>query len=465
MGRLYGIEKAGGRRVVPKARWHGDFLVSFCHRTALPWRLMRRGILLLLVWAVVAPVRAEIVQINLDGIIEPVMADFIEATLRDAEREGAEFVLIRLSTPGGLGVSMQQIVQTILNSKVPVVCYVAPKGAHAASAGFFVLLAADVAAMAPGTNTGAAHPVFPFGMSDKTMLEKVKNDALASLRSIVEQRKRNYEMAAQAVEESKSYTAQEALDGHLIDLIADDQAALLEDLNGREITRFNGQQQVLKTAGVPVRIAEMSTRQKLLSEIADPNFALILGVVGLLGLYFEFTHPGMIVPGVVGGICLLLALLGFSLLPVNLIGVLLIILAIGLFVAEVKVQGFGVLGLGGIVAMILGLTFLIESPYPQMRIDLAIAAAVTIPFAAIFIFLLRLVIRSHARKVTTGEAGLVGEIGTAQTEVGPEGGRVFVAGEIWRATSTESIAVGQRVRVVSARNLDIVVERLERESA
>jgi membrane-bound serine protease (ClpP class) len=426
---------------------------------------MKHCFLLLSIWFAVSTVRADIVKINLDGIIDPVTADFIHETLQKAEAEGAEFVLIRLSTPGGLGVSMQQIVQTILNSKIPVVCYVAPKGAHAASAGFFVLLAADVAAMAPGTNTGAAHPVFPLGMGDKTMLEKVKNDALASLRSIVKQRNRNYDLAAQAVEESKSYTAREALDGHLIDLIADDQTALLKDLNGREITRFTGERQVLQTAGIPVRTAEMSLRQKVLSNIADPNFALILGVVGLLGLYVEFTHPGMVVPGVVGGICLLLALLGFSLLPVNLIGVLLIILAFGLFVAEVKVQGFGVLGLGGIVAMILGLIFLIESPYPQLRIDLSIAAAVTVPFALIFIFLLRLVLRTHARQVTTGEAGLVGEIGTAQTEVGPEGGRVFVAGEIWRATSAKPIMVGERIRVVSAHNLDLVVERLARKNA
>lgn len=423
---------------------------------------MKPWVLLLLVYFAVTPVRGDIVKLDLDGVIDPITADFIEETLRNAEHSGADFLLIRLSTPGGLGVSMQQIIQTILNSKIPVVCYVAPKGAHAASAGFFVLLAADVAAMAPGTNTGAAHPVFPFGSGDKTMLEKVKNDALANLRSIVQQRNRNYDLAAQAVEESKSYTAQEALDGNLIDLIADDQAALLKELNGREITRFTGEHQVLKTEGVAVRTVEMSFRQRVLSDIADPNFALILGLAGLLGLYFEFTHPGMIVPGVVGGICLLLALLGFSLLPVNLIGVLLIILAIGLFVAEVKVQGFGVLGLGGIVAMILGLIFLIESPYPQLRIDLTIAAAVTIPFALIFIFLLRLVLRTHARKVTTGEAGLVGEIGTAQTEVGPEGGRVFVAGEIWRATSGEPIAVGDRIRVVSARNLDLVVERLSK---
>ncbi|MEJ2081156.1 MAG: nodulation protein NfeD [Acidobacteriota bacterium] len=382
---------------------------------------MKHWFLLLSIWFAVSTVRADIVKINLDGIIDPVTADFIHETLQKAEAEGAEFVLIRLSTPGGLGVSMQQIVQTILNSKIPVVCYVAPKGAHAASAGFFVLLAADVAAMAPGTNTGAAHPVFPLGMGDKTMLEKVKNDALASLRAIVKQRNRNYDLAAQAVEESKSYTAREALDGHLIDLIADDQAALLKDLNGREITRFTGERQVLQTAGIPVRTAEMSLRQKVLSNIADPNFALILGVVGLLGLYVEFTHPGMVVP------C--------------------------------------VLGQGGIVAIILGLIFLIESPYPQLRIDLSIAAAVTVPFALIFIFLLRLVLRTHARQVTTGEAGLVGEIGTAQTEVGPEGGRVFVAGEIWRATSAKPIMVGERIRVVSAHNLDLVVENLARKNA
>ncbi|HUV13338.1 MAG TPA: NfeD family protein [Acidobacteriota bacterium] len=404
---------------------------------------------------------AEILRVEIDGVIDPITSEFIGTSVDEAERAEAEFLLIWLSTPGGLGISMQEIVQTILNSKVPVVCYVTPKGAHAASAGFFILLAADVAVMAPGTNTGAAHPVFPFGMEDKVMLEKVKNDALASLRSIVNQRERNYELAEKGVLESASFTSQEALDGGLIDLIANDEADLLVQLEGREITRFTGERQVIQIQGQGVRAIEKTFRQKILSEIANPNFALILGVLGLLGLYLEFTHPGMIVPGVVGGICLLLALLGFSLLPISFIGVLLILLALGLFIAEVKVQGFGILGFGGIIAMVFGILLLVDSPYPQLRIGLGTALAVVIPFAAIVIFLLRLVIRSHLRKVTTGEAGLIGQIGVTRTGVGPEGGTVFVNGEIWRAVSDVTIPAGSRVRIVRAKNLDVRVEPVE----
>ena len=419
---------------------------------------MKRLFLVALMVMSLSAVRGEILKVEIDGVIDPITSEFIKSSVEEAAKVNAEFLLIRLQTPGGLGISMQEIVQTILNSKVPIVCYVGPKGAHAASAGFFVLLAADVAAMAPGTNTGAAHPVFPFGMENEVMLEKVKNDALASLRSIVNQRNRNYELAEKGVLESKSYTAQEAVEGNLIDLIGDSEEDLLAKLDGREIKRFTGETQVLKTAGVPVRLLEMGYRERLLSEIADPNFALILGVVGLLGLYFEFTHPGMVVPGVVGGICLLLALLGFSLVPISIIGVLLILLSIGLLVAEVKVQGFGVLGLGGIIAMVLGIIFLIDSPYPELRIDLSIAIAVAIPFAVIFIVLLRLVIRTHQRQVTTGEAGLVGMIGQARSEVGPAGGTVFVAGEIWRAKARTAIPPGSAIRVERARNLDLLVE-------
>jgi membrane-bound serine protease (ClpP class) len=352
---------------------------------------------------------------------------------------------------------MQEIVQTILNSQVPVVCFVSPSGAHAASAGFFILLSADVAAMAPGTNTGAAHPVFPFGMENEIMLEKVKNDALANLRSIVKQRKRNYELAEQGVLESKSYTAQEALDGGLIDLIGDSEEELLKSLEGMEITRFGGENVTLNV-DQPVRVLTMTYRQRILSAIANPNFALILGVVGLLGLYLEFQHPGLVVPGVVGAICLLLALLGFSLLPVNFIGILLIILALGLFIAEVKIQGFGILGFGGIVAMILGILFLIDTPYPELRINWGIALAVAIPFALIFIFLLRLALRSQLAKVTTGAAGMVGLTGVARTEVSRKGGKVLVAGELWRARSRDIIAAGQTVKVVKAKGLEMLVE-------
>jgi len=407
----------------------------------------------------------EILKVEIDGVIDPITAEFIGESVMEAEQSEAEFLLILMQTPGGLGISMQEIIQTILNSKVPIVCYVSPRGAHAASAGFFILLSADVAAMAPGTNTGAAHPVFPFGMENEIMLEKVKNDAVANLRSIVKVRKRNYELAEKGVLESKSYTSQEALDGGLIDLIAEDEEELLEKLEGLEITRFDGTTQVLSVKNQPIRLVEMNLRQEILSSIADPNLALILGVIGVLGLYLEFTHPGLIVPGVVGGISLLLALLGFSFLPVNLIGLLLIFLAIGLFIAEVKVQGFGILGFGGIVAMILGILFLIDSPYPQLRISLIIAASVAIPFAIIFIFLLRLVIKSFQSKVTTGEEGMVGEIGVARTVITPREGTVFIGGELWRATSRQEIPKGARVRVIRAKNLYIEVEAIESTNA
>jgi len=422
---------------------------------------MRRCFGFLVVLGVIGIVRGDILRVELEGIIDPITSDFIRSAVAQADQDNAELLLIRLSTPGGLGISMDEIVQTILNSRVPIVCYVAPKGAHAASAGFFVLLAADVAAMAPGTNTGAAHPVFPFGMEDKVMLEKVRNDAMASLRSFVQQRQRNSELAEKGVLESRSFTAQEALEGKLIDLIADSEEDLLRLLDGREIRRFTGELQVLRTKGIPVRSLEMSFRQRVLSEIANPNVALVLGVIGLMGLYLEFTHPGAVVPGVVGAICLILALLGFSLLPVNFIGVLLIILAIGLFIAEVKVQGFGILGFGGVIAMVLGMVILVDSPYPELRISWVLALSVAIPFALIFIFLLRLVIQIHRRQVTTGEAGLLGQVGITRGAVGRSGGKVFVAGELWRATSASSLDDGTRVRVVKAKNLDIVVEPID----
>ena len=404
-------------------------------------------------------VQAEIFKVEIDGPIDPITSEFITSAIDQAEAAEAEFLLIRLATPGGLGISMQEIIQSILNSPVPVVCFVAPQGARAASAGFFILLSADVAVMAPGTNTGAAHPVFPFGMENKIMLEKVKNDAVAGLRAIVQQRERNYELAEKGVLESKSYTAQEALEGGLIDLVVDDETQLMAALEERRIKRFSGASQVLTTEGQNVQVVEMTFRQQVLSSIANPNVALILGVIGLLGLYLEFSNPGLILPGVLGGISLLLALLGFSLLPVNTIGILLILLALGLFVAEVTVQGFGILGAGGVVSMVLGILFLVDSPFPELRINLGVALAVAIPFALIAILLLHLTVKSFRLKVTTGVRGMVGIYGVAQTPVEADEGRVLVAGELWKAVSATSIPKGTRVKVVGARNLVLVVER------
>ncbi len=417
-------------------------------------------VLLLVLCLSISVVKAEILKVEVDGVIDPITSEFITDAVHQAEEQDSEFLLIELSTPGGLGVSMREIVQNILNSKIPVVCFVEPKGARAASAGFFILLSADVAVMAPGTNTGAAHPVFPFGMGgeDETMMEKVTNDALASLRAIVKQRERNYELAEKGVLESKSYTAREALEGGLIDLVAENEEDLLKQLEGREITRFTGEKQQIAIQGQQVVLFEMTLRQRVLSTIADPNMALLLGVVGLLGLYLEFSHPGLLVPGVVGGICFLLALLGFSLLPISLIGVLLIVLALGLFIAEVKIQGFGLFGIGGIVAMVLGLLFLVDAPNPEVRIRPGLAISVAVSLGIILVFLMRLVIRSQQDPVTTGSEALVGMMGKARTAIDAQGGKVFVHGEWWEAVSTVPIASGSKVRILEAKALVLTVE-------
>jgi membrane-bound serine protease (ClpP class) len=265
-------------------------------------------------------------------------------------------------------------------------------------------------------------------------------------------------MAEKAVTESKSYTAQEALDGGLIDLIARDQRELLEKLQGRQLTRFSGETQTIEIKGHQIVAIERSFREKLLSAIANPNLAIVLGLIGLLGIYLEFTHPGLILPGVVGTIALILALLGFSLVPINVVGALLILVALGLFVAEVKVQGFGLLGVAGVVAMVLGMLLLVDSPYPGVGIGFGLALGRAVPFAIILIFLLRLVIRAQRNRVTTGEAGLIGLIGEARTEITPEGGKVFIHGEWWRAASKLPIPEGSRVRVLEAHNLDLIVE-------
>jgi membrane-bound serine protease (ClpP class) len=424
---------------------------------------MKRLLFFAVLLSFAVSLQGEILKVEIDGIIDPVSSEFITAAFEEADSSGAEFLLMRLSTPGGLGISMQEIIQEILNSPVPVVCYVSPKGTHAASAGFFILLAADVAAMAPGTNTGAAHPVFPFGIENEVMLEKVKNDSLASLRTIVELRDRNLELAEKGVAESKSYTEKEAVEAGLIDLVANDEKELLEKLDGMTVSRPDGLEVTLKTEGQSVRLYEMTQRQKILSSLANPNIAVILGVIGALGLYFEFTSPGMIVPGVVGGICLILAMLGFSFIPINMAGVLLLLLAIGLFIAEVKIQGFGILGFGGVLAMLLGLLFLVDAPFPELRIGYTMALAITIPFAVIVIFLLRLVLRSHFAHVVTGESGMEGLLGYAATQIGPKGGTAKVEGEIWRAKSSRVIKKGQEIRVVKAVNIDLTVVAIEDE--
>jgi len=412
------------------------------------------------------PASAAIARIDLNGAIDPITAEFVINSIDRAQEEKAELLLIHLQTPGGLGSSMEDIITRMLGSQVPVVVYVAPSGAKAASAGFFILMAADVAVMAPGTNTGAAHPLmaiagFPVegGEAGKTLTEKITSNATAYMRSIAAKRHRNVEEAEKGVTESKSFTEVEALNDHLIDFIASDDDDLFRKLQDYHVKLFSGREVTLRPVGVPVVEYQMTTREKLLSLISHPNLALLLGLSGLILLYVEFAHPGLIAPGVIGAICVLLSILGFSLLPINYVGVLLILLAIGLFVAEVKVQGFGILGLGGVVSMVIGVLILVDSPDPAMRIGLTTALSVALPFAAIFLILLFALIKSLRQGVATGTDGMVGLVGVADSEVFRQG-RVRVRGEYWAAHSTNLIAAGRPVRVVAVKDLTLHVEEV-----
>jgi len=398
-------------------------------------------------------------EIQVDGMIHPVSAEFVTGGIEQAIRERDALIIIQLSTPGGLDTSMREIIEKIISSPVPVVVYVAPSGSRAASAGFFILLSADIAAMAPGTNTGAAHPVFLGGEPDQVMKQKVENDAAAYLRSIAGKRNRNVALAEKGVTESKSFTETEALKDGLINLVAANRAELLQKLHGYEVTRFDGQKQVLHLEGANVEVYNPSFRQTFLSHILDPNIAFILLVLGVLGLYVEFTHPGLILPGVAGGIALVLSLFALSLLPINWAGAALIILAIVFFVLEAKFATHGILAAGGVVSMILGALMLINTRLPGASITFLTALSVAVPFSAITIFLLRLVLRSRQLKVATGGMGLIGEIGSVQTPLSAEGKvKVYVQGELWEAVSPEPVAPGAHVRVQALDGLTLRVE-------
>ena len=402
-----------------------------------------------------------VVQINLADIVHPVSAAYVKDGLQHAKDIGASAVILRLDTPGGLVDSMRDIVEGILSSSVPVITWVGPNGARSASAGFFILLAGDVAVMAPGTNSGAAHPVTATGQKIEDVMEKkVVSDASAYIRSYTAKRGRNAELAELGVTESRSYTAEEALKNNLIDAVISDPNGIIERYDGKEIRRFDDRPETLHLRGATIETFEMTARQRILSRVLDPNLALILALAGLLGLYVEVTHPGMILPGIVGGISLILALFAFNMLPVNWAGAALILLAIALFVLEGTVTSHGILALGGIVAMIAGGLMLVEGPIPQLRIHFSTTLAVAIPLAAITVLLVRLVYLSHRKKSITGEEGMIGEEGTAKTDIHMEG-KVLVHGEYWNASSHRPIPAGARVRVVRVQGLKVEVEPID----
>jgi len=376
--------------------------------------------------------------------------------MEQAQTEHAELLLIRLNTPGGLLEATRHLIQELSASPVPVVTYVTPSGARAASAGFFLLQAGDVAAMSPGTHTGAASPVLLGQQMDEVMRHKVENDAAALLRSMTSRRGRNSELAEQTVREAKAFTEREALDNKLIELIAANEQQLFQQLDGREITRWDGHKQVLHTAGSIIVEAHRTLREQLMAAIADPNIGFILLVLGALGIYVEFSSPGLIFPGVAGGILALLGLSALSILPINWAGVALLILSIALFVLEAKFTSHGVLGIGGTVAMVLGAMLLINGP-PEMRIHASTAISVAIPFAVITMSLVSIVIQARRNKVGTGPSAMIGEIGTARTVLSPEG-KVLVRGEYWDAIASSELPAGATIRVKGVAGLKLIVE-------
>ena len=390
------------------------------------------------VFAVAAPASAEVLKIVLDDTIQPITAEYVDRAVQEAARSHDQALLIEISTPGGLLDSTRDIIEKILASPVPVILYVAPSGSRAASAGFFILESADIAAMAPGTNTGAAHPVTLYGgKMDDTMKEKVENDAAAFMRSYVSKRGRNVEVAESAVRQSKSFTDQEALAQKLIDYVAPSEDDLFKQIASKPVKRFDGQMAALNLVGQPVRMFDMTLKQHILDYIMDPNVAFVLLIIGALALYAEFNHPGAVVPGTVGVVFILLAAFAINLLPVRFAAVGLILLSFALFALEAKFATHGVLGLGGVTTLTLGGLLLVDSPIPEMRVHLLTALAVSIPFGLITIFLMRIALKAHANKAVTGIQGLIGETGVAQTPLSPAG-KVFVHGELW-----DAVAAGQ----------------------
>ena len=423
--------------------------------------------LALLAWAALPVSSGEtkplVLVADVNALVHPVSAEFMVEAMDRADAEGAALLVFVLETPGGLVDSTRTIVTRMLAAKTPVAVFVAPSGARAASAGFLITLAADVAAMAPGTHIGAAHPVSGQGEKmDETMSKKAASDVAAYARTLATGRGRNVEWAEQAVNESRAFTETEALNATppLVDLVASDVPDLLGQLDGWVIKRFDGHTETLWTAGARVESLEMSFRQRVLSTLAHPNIAYILLSLGVLGLTIELWSPGAILPGVVGGICLLLAFFTFQVLPVNYAGVLLILFGLTLLVLEIKVTSFGLLGAGGVVSLLLGSMILIDAPAPELRVSLGLILPVVAGLSAILLFLVRLAVISQRRPSVTGASGMVGAAGVALTPIPAGGtGRVSARGEIWTARSADAISEGEAVLISGLDGLVLTVRR------
>ncbi|MFZ0863322.1 MAG: nodulation protein NfeD [Candidatus Sulfotelmatobacter sp.] len=409
------------------------------------------------------PASAEILKVVVNDTIQPISAEYIARALDEARRRNDQAVLIEMNTPGGLVSSTREIIEKVTASSVPVIVYVTPTGGHAGSAGIFILESADIAAMAPGTAAGAAHPVTLIGpvqvKPDDEMNRKIENDTAALMRSVASKRGRSVEAAESAVRESKSFTEQEALAGHLIDYVASSPEDLFRQMQGKSFKRFNGESASLNLTGQPVVLFEMTLKEHILDELMDPNIAFLLLAIGALALYVEFNHPGAVIPGTVGVVFILLAAFALNFLPTRFAALGLILGAFALFAAEAKFATHGVLTIGGIALLTLGGLLLVDSPIPEMRVHLLTALAVSIPLGLITAFLMTIALKARRNKVVTGAQGLVGETGVAQTALSPQG-KVFVHGELWDAIASSALPPGQLVVVRKIDGLILQVDPL-----
>jgi membrane-bound serine protease (ClpP class) len=430
-------------------------LIRLHFRVHAPMRALRGALALLA--AITAPATAEVPVVDLDDAIHPVSAHYVVTALDRADAAGAPLLVLRLDTPGGLDTSMRQIIERMLRARTPVAVWVGPSGARGASAGFVIAISADVAAMAPGTNIGAAHPVSTVGGMDEVMAKKVAADAAAYVRSKAAQRGRNVEMAEKAVLESRSFTEQEALQARLIELVAADVPDLLRQLDGRGVKRFDGTQVTLRLAGEKPVSVHMNWRQAILSLIARPDVMFLLLLGALAGIGAELSHPGLLFPGIVGAFCLLLFLFASQIIPVNVAGVLLVLAAIALFAAEVKVASYGLLTVAGLAAMILGAMMLVDAP-PELRIPLRTLLPAAVLMAAGTFALVRLVLQAQRRRPVTGDAGMLGEVGVADTPLRPAGW-VLVHGELWKGLAEAPVDPGEKVTVTAVEGLTLRVRK------
>lgn len=401
---------------------------------------------------------ATVIVATYEGVINPVAAEYLAQVIAEAEKDHAQAVVIRLDTPGGLDTSMRMIIKEMSASEVPIIVYVSPVGARAASAGVFITLAAQIAAMAPGTNIGAAHPVsMGGGEMDKEMKKKVENDAAAYIKSIAQKHGRNVQWAEDAVRESVSATETEALKLKIIDLVADDLTALLAAVDGKTVETAVGQH-TLQTKTAALKKIPMTRRLKILNALADPNIAYILMLLGVYGLIFELSSPGSILPGVVGAICIILAFYSFQALPINYAGLLLILAAIIMFIAEIKVPSYGLLTVGGVISMVLGSLMLIRTDIPSMQVSLWVILPTAVATAGFFVLVIGMAWKTHKKKSVAGIEGFIGVSGIAKTEINPSG-QILIQGELWEAESSEPIREGETIEVTAIEGLKLRIKR------